>query len=98
MTLTLAVTLNLPKIHAERRMMLLRHRDRSARALHTHLPERLEHGGTVGAACFFDGRLVGVNRLVFRHDRSFGVFNALPNFFAIAARKSLFAAASIPVT
>src|SRR5438552_3813908 len=62
-----AITLDLPQIHAQWRMVLLRHHDRSARSLDADLAKGLEHGAALGAAGLFDRGLVGVDGLVFRH-------------------------------
>src|SRR6266704_4531768 len=67
--LNAAITLDLTQIHAQWRMVLLRHHDRSARSLDADLAKSLEHGATLGAAGLFDRGLVGVDGLVFRHGK-----------------------------
>src|SRR3984893_15992159 len=60
-----AVGLHLPEIHSQRRVMLLRHVDLSARTLHRNLAERLQDLGLFGAAGLFRRGLVGIDRFIF---------------------------------
>src|SRR3954471_2679219 len=62
-----AVTLDLPQIHAQGRVMLLGHSDRSARSGDADFGKRLQHGRAIRTAGLFDRRLVRIDRFILRN-------------------------------
>src|SRR5258705_2815786 len=62
-----AISLHLTEIHRQRRVMLLRHRDLAARTVHRDIGESFQDGARFGFTGLFHGRLVRIDRFIFRH-------------------------------
>ena len=84
-----AITLDLPQIHVQGRVMLLGHDDRSARSGHADCGERLQHGRAIRAAGLFDRRLVRVDRFVFRNRKIVRRFRILAELPGDVSQKGL---------